>query len=82
MNRHAHTELIEFYSPLGIWHVFLYSNKTNIHHFGSMKSIRVNTTKLVCTLFHTFLVDLLAISGKIQTTVNVSKNQLFFSHYF
>ena len=28
INRHAHTEylkMIEVYSPLGIWHVFLYS---------------------------------------------------------
>ena len=40
INHHAHTEyvkLIEVYSPLGIWHVFLYSINTNIYHFLSMK---------------------------------------------
>ena len=40
INRHAHTEylkMIENYSPLGIWHVFLYSINTNIYHFRSMK---------------------------------------------
>ena len=40
INRHAHTEylkMIEVYSPLGIWHVFLYSINTNIYHFRSMK---------------------------------------------
>ena len=40
INHHAHTEylkMIEFYSPLGIWHVFLYSINTNIYHFRSMK---------------------------------------------
>ena len=40
INRHAHTEylkMIEVYSPLGIWHVFLYSINTNIDHFRSMK---------------------------------------------
>ena len=40
INRHAHTEyfnVIEVYSPLGIWHVFLYSINTNIYHFRSMK---------------------------------------------
>ena len=39
INRHAHTEhlkMIEVYSPLGIWHVFLYSTNTKIYHFGSM----------------------------------------------
>ena len=33
MKRHANTEclkIIEVYSPLGIWHVFLYSINTNI----------------------------------------------------
>ena len=38
--RHAHTEylnMIKVYSPLGIWHVFLYSISTNIYHFRSMK---------------------------------------------
>ena len=38
INRHTHTEYlqkIEVYSPLGIWHFFLYSNNTNIHHFRS-----------------------------------------------
>ena len=29
--------MIEVYSPLGIWHVFLYSIDTNIYHFQSMK---------------------------------------------
>ena len=40
MNRHVHAKylkMIEFYSPLGIWHVFLYSINTNIYHFRSMK---------------------------------------------
>ena len=40
INRHAHTEylkMIEVYSPLDIWHVFLYSINTNIYHFWSMK---------------------------------------------
>ena len=40
INRHAHTEylkVIEVYSPLGIWHVFLFSINTNIYHFRSMK---------------------------------------------
>ena len=40
INLHAHAEylkMIEVYSPLGIWHVFLYSINTNIHHFRSMK---------------------------------------------
>ena len=40
INRHAHTEylkMIEVYSPLGIWHVFLYSIKANFYHFRSMK---------------------------------------------
>ena len=40
INCHAHTEylkMIEVYSPLGIWHVFLYSIHTNIYHFRSMK---------------------------------------------
>ena len=40
INRHAHTEYlktIEVYSPLGIWHVFLYSINTNIYHFRSIK---------------------------------------------
>ena len=40
INRQAHTEyikLIELYSPLGIWHVFLYSYNTTIYHFRSMK---------------------------------------------
>ena len=40
INRHAHTEclkMIEVYSPLGIWHVVLYSINTNIYHFRSMK---------------------------------------------
>ena len=40
INRHEHTEylkMIYFYSPLGIWHVFLYSINTNIYHFRSMK---------------------------------------------
>ena len=40
INRHAHTEylkMIFFYSPLGIWHVFLYSINTDIYHFRSMK---------------------------------------------
>ena len=40
IKRHAHTanlKMIEVYSPLGICHVFLYSIKTNIYHFRSMK---------------------------------------------
>ena len=40
INRHAYTEylkMIEVYSPLDIWHVFLYSISTNIYHFRSMK---------------------------------------------
>ena len=40
INRHVHAEylkMIYFYSPLGIWHVFLYSINTNIYHFQSMK---------------------------------------------
>ena len=40
INRHAHTEylkMIEVYSPLGIWHMFLYTINTNIYHFPSMK---------------------------------------------
>ena len=40
INRHAHIEylkIIEFYSPFGIWLVFLYSINTNISHFWSMK---------------------------------------------
>ena len=40
INCHAHNEylkIIEVYSPLGIWHVFLYSINTNIYHFWSMK---------------------------------------------
>ena len=40
INRHVHTEYlktIEVYSPLGIWHVFLFSINTNIYHFRSMK---------------------------------------------
>ena len=30
-------KMVQFYSPLGIWHVFLYSFNTNIYHFRSMK---------------------------------------------
>ena len=40
INRNAHTEylkMIEVYSSLGIWHVFLYSINTNIYQFRSMK---------------------------------------------
>ena len=40
INCHAHTKylkMIEVYSPLGIWDVFLYSINTNIYHFQSMK---------------------------------------------
>ena len=40
INCHAHTEyliMVEFYSPCGIWHVFLYSIYTNIYHIRSMK---------------------------------------------
>ena len=39
-NRHVHAEYLkmtQFYSSLGIWHVFLYSMNTNIYHFQSMK---------------------------------------------
>ena len=40
INRHVHAEylkMILLYSPLGIWHVFLYSININIYHFRSMK---------------------------------------------
>ena len=40
INRHVHSKylkMIEVYSPLGIWHVFLYNINTNIYHFRSMK---------------------------------------------
>ena len=40
INPHAHTEylkMIEVFSPLGIWHVFLYGINTYIYHFRSMK---------------------------------------------
>ena len=40
INGRAHTEylnMIEGYSPLGIWRAFLYSINTNIYHFRSMK---------------------------------------------
>ena len=40
INHHAHTEnlkMIYFYSPLGIWHAFLYSINSNIYHFRYMK---------------------------------------------
>ena len=40
INRHAHTEylkMIEVYSPLGIWHVYLYCFNANIYHFRSMR---------------------------------------------
>ena len=40
INRHVHAEylkMIEVFSPLGIWHVFLYIINTNIDHFRSMK---------------------------------------------
>ena len=40
INRHVHADylkMIYFYSPLVIWHVFLYSINTNIYHFRSMK---------------------------------------------
>ena len=40
INPHAHTEylkMIEVYSPLVIWHVFLYGINTNIYHFRSTK---------------------------------------------
>ena len=33
----SYLKMIYFYSPLGIWHVFLYSINTNIYHFRSMK---------------------------------------------
>ena len=39
INRRAHTKylkMIEFYSPLGIWHVFLHSINANIYYFRSM----------------------------------------------
>ena len=38
INRHMHAEylkMIQFYSPLGIWHVFLYNININIYHFRS-----------------------------------------------
>ena len=40
VNLHVHAiylKMILFYSPLGIWHVFIYSINTNIYHFRSMK---------------------------------------------
>ena len=40
INRHVHAKnlkMIYFYSPVGIWHVFIYSINTNIYHFRSMK---------------------------------------------
>ena len=40
INRHAHTEyfkMIEVFSPLGIWHVFLYSIDSIIYHIRCMK---------------------------------------------
>ena len=40
INRYVHAEylkMIKFYSPLDIWHVFLFSINTNIYHFRSMK---------------------------------------------
>ena len=40
INRHLHAEylkIIQFYSPLGIWHVFLHSINANIYLFRSMK---------------------------------------------
>ena len=40
INHHTHTEylkMIKFYSPLGIWHVFLYSINANIYHFRSLR---------------------------------------------
>ena len=40
VNRHVHAKylkMIQFYSPLGIWNVFLYSINANIYHFQSMK---------------------------------------------
>ena len=40
INRHVHAEylkMIQFYSPLGIWHVFLHNINTNIYHFRFMK---------------------------------------------
>ena len=39
INRHAFTEylnMIEVFSPLGVWHVFLYSINPKIYHFRSM----------------------------------------------
>ena len=49
INCHAHTEyinMIEVYSPLGIWHVFLFSINTNIYE---VPVIRVNTSKSMYT---------------------------------
>ena len=40
INRHVHAKylkMIKLYSPLGIWHVFIYSINTNIYHFRSIK---------------------------------------------
>ena len=40
INRHLHAEylkMILFYSPLGIWHVFLHSIKANIYYFRSFR---------------------------------------------
>ena len=40
INRYVHAEylkMIKFYSPLGMWHVFLNSIKANIYHFRSLR---------------------------------------------
>ena len=39
-NSHVNVEylkMILFYSPLGMWHIFVYSINTDIYHFRSMK---------------------------------------------
>ena len=42
--------MIEVYSPLGIWHGFLYSINTNIYHYVyEVPAIRVNTSKSTYT---------------------------------
>ena len=54
INRLLHAEylkMIQFYSPLGIWHVFLYNINTNIYYFPvyEVPAIRVKTSKSTYT---------------------------------
>ena len=50
INRHVHAEylkMIEFYSPFGMRHIFLYSINTRIlpHPVYEVPTMRVNTSK-------------------------------------